>query len=73
MSGIRDMQLATRHVGKSPGEAIVEDDSADSVDANKRALEIRRLSQELNKAVTEERYEDASMIQKRLRELGGGK
>ena len=73
MSGIRDMQLATRHVGKSPGEATIEYDSADSVDANKRALEIRRLSQELNKAVTEERYEDASMIQKRLRELGGGK
>ena len=70
MSSIRDVQLATRHVGKSPGDEPRSEEDAVDTSVNTSVMEVRRLTKELECAVKEERYEDASRIQRRLKELG---
>jgi len=65
---IRQMHRGDRHVGRRPASRATAAETSDVA-----AEDVARLQQELERAVAEERYEDAAQLRDRIAALRGGR
>ena len=66
MPVINDIQLAAKHIGKSPNGAV---QSQQTTAVDTAAARYQNLAQALQQAIADERYEDAGVIQRKMKEM----